>query len=49
MLMTVFFETLGIALVLPAISFVIDSDLNTNSKLLIRFYFFLMKISKRHF
>jgi len=32
MLMTVFFETLGIALVLPAITFIIDSDLNTNSE-----------------
>lgn len=32
MLMTVFFETLGVALVLPAITFVIDSDLNTNSE-----------------
>ncbi len=32
MLMTVFFETLGVALVLPAITFVVDSDLNTNSE-----------------
>ena len=32
MLMTVFFETLGVALVLPAITFIIDSDLNTNSE-----------------
>ena len=30
--MTVFFETLGVALVLPAITFIIDSDLNTNSE-----------------
>lgn len=40
MLMTVFFETLGIALVLPAISFVIDSDLNTNSKIINQILFF---------
>ena len=32
MLLTVFFETLGVALVLPAITFIIDSDLNTNSQ-----------------
>ncbi len=34
MLFTVVFETLGIALILPAITFVIDSDLKTNSQFL---------------
>ena len=32
MLLTVFFEALGVALALPAITFIIDSDLNTNSE-----------------
>ena len=41
MLMTVFLKlNLGIALVLPAISFVIDSDLNTNSKIINQKLFF---------
>ena len=34
MLFTVVFETIGIALILPAITFVIDSDLKTNSQFL---------------
>ena len=32
MLLTVFFETLSIALILPAMTFIIDSDLKTNSE-----------------
>lgn len=32
MLFTVFFETLSIALILPAMAFIIDSDLKTNSE-----------------
>ncbi len=49
MLMTVFFETLGIALVLPAISFVIDSDLNTNSKIINQILFFFNENYERAF
>ena len=41
MLLTVVFETLGVALILPAISFIVDTDLKTNSTYLndILFYF----------
>ena len=34
MLLTVVFETLGVALILPAISFIVDTDLKTNSEYL---------------
>ena len=34
MILTVVCETLGVALILPAITFIVDSDLNTNSKYL---------------
>jgi ATP-binding cassette, subfamily B, bacterial PglK len=34
MLLTVVFETLGVALILPAISFILDTDIKTNSEYL---------------
>ena len=34
MLITVIFETLGVALILPALSFIVESDVNTNSEYL---------------
>lgn len=43
LLLTVTFEMLGIALVIPAVAFIIESDFNTNSKLLNDFLFFLVE------